>query len=122
MAQHAPGHVTRDLHDRLACAALGKLRDQCMSVIVPPAGDLCISTGSVRGCFELRDAASAWTTLLYTYVYTPLEPQPRSGFLARLLFGADVFLEHPGGLMPRLLPDLELRNAIVEGRRRETRS
>jgi hypothetical protein len=50
----------------------------------------------------------------------PLKAKARGRFLARLPFGADVFLQHARGFMPGLLPDLEFWHAVVEGRGSET--
>ena len=55
------------------------------------------------------------------HVYTrPLEPQARSGFSSRFLFGPDVLLQHARGFVPGLLPDLEFRHSVVEGGGSET--
>ncbi len=63
-----------------------------------------------------------WTTLLCTHVYAGVfsKSEASGRLLPRLLFGPDVFLQHARGFVPRLLPDLEFRNAVVECGRRET--
>jgi hypothetical protein len=50
----------------------------------------------------------------------PLMPKVRSGFLSRFSLCPDVFLRHARGFVPRLLPDLEFRNSVVECRSGET--
>ena len=68
---------------------------------------------------ESRHSAGVDYTPVHSRAH-PLKPKARSRFLARLLFGADVFLQHAGGFVPRLLPDLEFRHPVVECRGRET--
>ncbi len=70
-----------------------------------------------RAC-SLLSLSNVYSAVYYTpaHVCVHLKTKARSCFLSRLLFGADVLLQHARGFVTGLLPDLEFRHPIIECR------